>query len=133
MSLLGVHAEDADGQKLPELINHGPGVYYPEPAKRRSAEGRVLIGFKISPAGRVVDQRIVKAEPKRLFEKTSMDELGSWTFAVPKDWNTQRELTITFIYVLAPCSGTAAVPPEPFPSDYKPLTKTGSRIGCRHP
>lgn len=129
-----LHAEDTEPLKLPKPIKAtSDGVFYPPPARRLGQEGRVLVAFKISSAGRVVDLRVAAAEPQGVFDSTATNYVRGWEFAVPTDWEatggTHREYTVSFVFRLQPCSGRA--PSEklvPIPADYQPVTVTGSLI-----
>jgi TonB family protein len=129
-----LHAEDTEPLKLPKPIKAtSDGAFYPSPARRLGQEGRVLVAFKISSAGRVLDVRVTAAEPHGVFDNSVTTYIRSWEFAVPADWEasggTHHEYTISFVFRLQPCHGTS--PREesaPFPADYQPIIITGSTI-----
>ncbi|WP_022668608.1 energy transducer TonB [Desulfospira joergensenii] len=53
---------------------------YPMRAKRRMIEGFVTIEFRVTKSGRVEQVKILKSEPKGMFEKSVMDCVSRWKF-----------------------------------------------------
>jgi TonB family protein len=129
-----LYADEAEPLPLPKPIKGAPpDDFYPAPARRLGQEGRVLVAFKISSAGRVVDMRIAAAEPKGVFDNAATTYMRSREFSVPNDWEasggTHHEYTISFSFRLSPCPGS--VPreqPVTFPASYQPITVTGSTL-----
>jgi TonB family protein len=126
------HGEEAEPLPLAKHIKGAPVPdYYPAPAKRLSQEGRVLVAFKISSAGRAVDIRIAAAEPQVVFDGTVTALIRGLEFTVPSDWEasgrSHREYTFSFVFRLSPCLAPCE-PLAPFPADYMPVTITGSRL-----
>lgn len=53
---------------------------YPAKARKRRAEGFVIIKFNIDPQGKPVDLEIIDANPKRLFEQEAIKALKQWRY-----------------------------------------------------
>jgi len=53
---------------------------YPRKALRLGKQGYVILSFDINEEGRVVNVKIVKAEPRRLFEKEAERALKQWKY-----------------------------------------------------
>jgi TonB family protein len=129
-----LHAEEAEALKLPKVKDyHGQDSWYPAPAQRLGQQGRVLVEFKISSKGRVVDLRIASAEPQGVFDSTVKKYMRALEFDVPGDWEasggTNHKFHFGFVFRLQSCPGAVSrVEPVPFPADYRHITVTGSAI-----
>ncbi len=55
---------------------------YPRKAIRRGIEGQVVVEFTVSPTGDVVEEsiRIIKSDPKGVFDLSSIRALSRWRF-----------------------------------------------------
>lgn len=87
-SLLGdlenvVMTQDTVDQK--PVVQSNP-IDYPERARQREIEGRVVVSALIGTDGRVKDYRILEASPPGVFEDAVSSSLSSWTFA-PAQYN----------------------------------------------
>lgn len=71
------HPGDLDGPLTP-LATVPPA--YPLRANRLGIQGRVLVGFTVTPEGGVVDVKILEAEPKGIFEKAAINCVSQWRF-----------------------------------------------------
>ncbi|MEM1228893.1 MAG: energy transducer TonB [Pseudomonadota bacterium] len=66
--------------------NHGPqllsgaGPQYPPQARAAGIEGRVTVAYGISVDGRVINARVVAAEPAGLFEEAALAAVRSWRY-----------------------------------------------------
>jgi TonB family protein len=114
---------------IPRLLGTSAEPMYPSKAVRLNQQGRILVEFSISSRGRLVDARLIAAEPESLFGEELVAGLQSWRFAVPHDWessgNTARRFRVSVIFVLKPCpESESCIDPEPYDSD---LTVTVSR------
>ncbi|MEK6805302.1 MAG: TonB family protein [Pseudomonadota bacterium] len=54
---------------------------FPEYAYRRSIEGWVEVVFTVMPSGRVQDVKIIDANPKGVFEATTVESVSNWIYA----------------------------------------------------
>jgi protein TonB len=57
---------------------------YPERARRRRLEGRVLVEFRVDERGRVRDPRIVESRPPGVFDDTVLRTVARWRFRPQK-------------------------------------------------
>lgn len=53
---------------------------YPSRALQRGIEGYVLLEFDIDEAGRVINPRILDAEPEGIFERAALNAIERWRF-----------------------------------------------------
>lgn len=67
----------SDGDVLP-IIRVAPG--YPPHAERSAIEGFVDIEFSVSKTGRVVDPRIIYAEPSSIFNHYALRAVRKWKY-----------------------------------------------------
>ncbi len=67
----------SDGDVLP-TIRVAPG--YPPHAERSAIEGFVDIEFSVSKTGRVVDPRIIYAEPSNIFNRSALRAVRKWKY-----------------------------------------------------
>ncbi len=125
----GVRADTNDSAwELPKLpvFQFPTQEYYPETARRKGLEGRVLMAFDITPAGRAKNVTIVWAEDTVLGAWTKEIITGSH-FSVPPDWGTSGALLrwrVGFVYCLLPPSGQS----DAFAIPVEKITITGTRI-----
>lgn len=77
MNLVGRGGLISDGDVLP-IIRVAPG--YPPRAERSAIEGFVDIEFSVSKTGRVVDPRIVYAEPGSIFNRSALRAVRKWKY-----------------------------------------------------
>lgn len=80
-------APDAPPTPPKLVVRHGAqrigGSYpeYPEQARRRKIEGKVLADVTVRPDGTVSDVRIVNAQPPGVFDAEVLKALHAWKFA----------------------------------------------------
>jgi TonB family protein len=125
-------ADESQALKLPKFkITRAWDDPYPDRARRLDQQGRVLVEFEISSKGRVVDPKIVSAEPPGAFESTVTALVRGWKFDVPSNWEslggTTHAFHAGFIFILRPCRTTGPCDVAPFPADTS-ITITGSRL-----
>ncbi|PQJ63796.1 energy transducer TonB [Vibrio chagasii] len=53
---------------------------YPAKARKRGAEGFVIMSFTIDETGRPVDIKVTDANPRRMFEREAMRALKNWKY-----------------------------------------------------
>ena len=53
---------------------------YPIRASERGIEGWVVVEFTIDPTGKVVDPKIVSAEPPRIFDRAALRAIKKWKY-----------------------------------------------------
>ncbi len=59
-------------------------VPYPERAKQRQLEGRVLVSVHLSETGQVIDAQILESDPPGVFDSAVIEASGSWSFIPAK-------------------------------------------------
>ncbi|WP_168171110.1 M56 family metallopeptidase [Rhodanobacter sp. B04] len=57
---------------------------YPRAALLRGVEGQVVIEFRLSADGGVVEPRVVSAEPAGVFDQAAVAAIRTWRYAVPE-------------------------------------------------
>ena len=98
---------DEAGPKLPPAI---PSViYFPERAKRQDQQGRVLLQFRVSAAGSVVDPVVLAEEPAGFTKGSSvLKDINQFHYAVPADWEasggTGKLFKVSILFLLKPCT-----------------------------
>ncbi len=63
----------------PQLLS-GAGPQYPPEARAAGIEGRVTVAYGISVDGRVINARVVAAEPAGYFEDAALAAVRSWHY-----------------------------------------------------
>lgn len=89
---------------------------YPAKALKENIEGRVIVQFDVSSKGKVINPRIVSAEPKEHFDKAVLSAIKRFRFSPLTINNTPiitKNVTETFVFTL---SGTT----EPKKTTTKP-------------
>ena len=76
-----------DGQASP-IVRVPPK--YPVSAARDGVEGWVELNFSIDETGRVIDAKVVQAEPKRLFNKAALNAIKRWKYKPTIDGGTAK-------------------------------------------
>jgi TonB family protein len=110
---------------LPKIKNSG-GLYYPDVAKLRGMEGKVIVAFDIDGNGRAKNASLVFSD-SQLFVKPSMDYVATLSFELPKTENGAEirlpRYRVGFVFCLPPSSldDSFAVP-------VMPVIVSGSRI-----
>lgn len=69
--------ESADGEAM-ALVRVAPT--FPERALALGLEGRVLIEFDISPAGTVMNARVIASEPTAIFDEAALQAVRQWRY-----------------------------------------------------
>ena len=77
VSLPDIGMINSDQQAMP-LYRVEPR--YPARAMKQGAEGMVELSFTIDTLGRPVDIKVIKAKPRRLFEKAATRALQKWKY-----------------------------------------------------
>ena len=67
----------ADGNALP-IARVEPD--YPRREAARGIEGYVIVEFDVSETGRVIDPRILGAEPPSVFDRAAIQAVGQWKY-----------------------------------------------------
>jgi TonB family protein len=108
-------------------LKPGKPFFYPDAAKARGVEGKVIIGFDIDANGRATNISMVYSDD-RVLEKGPMDFLKSAVFELPKgeDGHVIHEsrYRLGFVYCLPPSSLDVTFPMRVLP----PVVVSGSRI-----
>lgn len=71
-------AQVSSSQQAMHLYRVDPN--YPAKARKRRAEGFVIIKFNIDPQGKPIDLEVIDANPKRLFEQEAIKALKQWRY-----------------------------------------------------
>lgn len=71
-------AQVSSSQQAMPLYRVDPN--YPAKARKRRAEGFVIIKFNIDPQGKPTDLEVIDANPKRLFEHEAIKALKQWRY-----------------------------------------------------
>lgn len=71
-------AQVSSSQQAMPLYRVDPN--YPAKARKRRAEGFVIIKFNIDPQGKPIDLEVIDANPKRLFEQEALKALKQWRY-----------------------------------------------------
>jgi TonB family protein len=93
-----------DLPKHPPITRDLPVLQYPDSAIRQGFEGRVLVGFDITPTGRTARVSIIWSE-NSVFDAWSLEFVRRIRFIVPADWNSSGALTrwrFGLVYCLHP-------------------------------
>jgi TonB family protein len=77
--LSGCASRDAPLQLL-----SGAGAIYPPDARAAGVEGYVVVRYDVGPDGRVAEPRVVRAEPRGVFEESALQAVSRWRFSEPK-------------------------------------------------
>lgn len=115
---------------LPQLPRYTSGVareWYPDAARGRDAEGRVLLGFDITDDGRAANVSVIWSE-NRMFDSSAVGLVRSVHFKVPTDWARTGALTrwrLGVVYRLSPGSCQS----DAFAIPVQKVYITGSRLG----
>jgi TonB family protein len=68
----------ASGRSL-ELVS-GSAVIYPPEARAAGTEGYVIVRYDVDAEGRVINPRVVQAEPVGVFDAAAIETVSSWRF-----------------------------------------------------
>ncbi len=71
-------AQVSSSQQAMPLYRVDPN--YPAKARKRRAEGFVIIKFNIDPQGKPTDLEVIDANPKRLFEQEAIKAIKQWRY-----------------------------------------------------
>ena len=71
-------AQVSSSQQAMPLYRVDPN--YPAKARKRRAEGFVIIKFNIDTQGKPIDLEVIDANPKRLFEQEAIKALKQWRY-----------------------------------------------------
>jgi hypothetical protein len=123
-------ADDASA-KLPAVVKNS--LYFPDRDKRLNQQGRVLVEFHVSKAGRVVDAILVNQEPKDFVDKRWMvEQLRGVVFDVPADWSSsggeRQVFQLSLLYLLNPCTDASKCQEVKHFEVANAITITGSAI-----
>ncbi len=67
----------------PRLKHYSPPMYPPR-AKGQGVEGKVFVRCAVSAGGKVLNARIIQADPVGYFEKAALKSIKKWTFIPAK-------------------------------------------------
>ena len=62
----------------------GPDPVYPRQARSAGVEGQVTVRYDVSIQGAVVNLRVVRAEPRGVFERAALEAVAQWRFRPPR-------------------------------------------------
>jgi len=94
-------------QSLPRIKSNGKGLYYPDKAKRLSAEGRSLLAFNIDGRGRPKQITVESTDGSKLLTDYAVELLKNMVFDSPVAAATSslenRPYRLSFVFELTPC------------------------------
>jgi TonB family protein len=104
----GAYADDGTGEQpaLPRIESSGSLDFYPPAALSDGIEGRVLIGFDITPAGHTKNVSLIWGE-NGILNAMALRVVTNYHFAVPADWERTGALQrwrLGFVYCIPPSS-----------------------------
>jgi len=73
------------GNEIDVEITKIPTLKYPRRAERLGVEGYVVIGFDLSAAGELIDLRVIKSDPRFMFDKAALKYVEGMKFAIPEE------------------------------------------------
>lgn len=79
----------------PKVVKKVPPEFPAEAVRKNINAGSVRAKLTIAPDGKVTDVEIVEAEPKRLFDRVSIDALKEWRFE-PSSEKQTHEVKLVF-------------------------------------
>lgn len=89
----------SDLDRKPQLINRVQPVY-PYEARRKEINGKVILRFVVDSEGNVQNIKVLRAEPKGLFEENAREAVKKWRFKPGyfsgEPVNTRVTVPITF-------------------------------------
>lgn len=68
----------------PQLLS-GAGPIYPPAARAAGIEGTVTVAYGIDLEGRVVNARVLRAEPPELFDAAALTAVRSWRYRAARE------------------------------------------------
>jgi len=74
----------ASGSRPLQLLS-GAGPIYPSEARAAGVEGRVVVAYDVTVDGRVINARVVQAEPPGIFDAAALTAVRSWRFNAPRE------------------------------------------------
>ena len=74
----------------PKVVKKVPPEFPAEAVRKNITAGTVRAKLTIGPDGKVIDVEIVEAEPKRIFDRVSIDALKEWRFEPSPDKQTHE-------------------------------------------
>lgn len=78
MLILGLAGCASDNR--PALLIAGDGPVYPEFARVQQIQGYVTVAYDVTLAGKVVNARVVDAQPAQVFNSAALEAVRSWQF-----------------------------------------------------
>lgn len=72
------------GQRGLPLVSATAPVYPPQ-AREAGTEGYVVVRYDVDREGRVVNARVVDAQPEGIFEDSALQAISRWRFRQPED------------------------------------------------
>jgi protein TonB len=79
----------------PKVVKKVPPEFPTEAVRKNISAGSVRAKLSIDKDGKVTDVEIVEAEPKRVFDRVSIDALKEWRFEASGDKQT-HEVKLVF-------------------------------------
>jgi TonB family protein len=73
------------GNEIDVEITESPNLKYPRRAERLGVEGYVVIGFDLSADGELIDLRVIKSDPRFMFDKAALKFVEGMKFAIPEE------------------------------------------------
>lgn len=67
------------GDRPAEWVSGADPVYPPQ-AKARGVEGYVVVEYRVSETGAVMDAAVVESQPPGVFDQSALDAVRSWRY-----------------------------------------------------
>jgi protein TonB len=64
----------------PPILTTGVGPVYPEIARVRQIEGFVTVAYDLTVEGKVVNARVIDAQPAQVFDSAALEAVRKWQF-----------------------------------------------------
>jgi TonB family protein len=128
--LFTVSQADESAMRLPKIRSWGKVAYYPDAAKRRGAEGKIIVAFDIDPSGVTRNIALVWSDGG-WFDRMSLEQVAGLRFDLSQDPSARTRYArfrMGFVYCLPPSDID-----ESFGVDVATVIISGSRIAGAGP
>ncbi len=71
------------------------GATYPSQARDAGVEGYVVVRYDVDEEGRVINTRVVEAEPPGVFDDAALAAVSRWRFEPPRDEDAEPVTGLT--------------------------------------
>lgn len=95
LSLVLALAAATTAQAAPKVLKKVPPEFPAEATRKHINTGTVKAKLTIGADGKVIDVEILEAEPKRVFDRVTIEALKEWRFEASSDKQT-HEVKLVF-------------------------------------